>query len=169
MFTCTHSYLHSYCHVYLHTQLLTQLLPCLPAHSYLHRYCHVYLHTVTYTVTAMFTCTHSYLHSYCHVYLHTVTYTITAMFTCTPLMSTSCSLKSGSYPLVNIHCMMEPDILECPSPSACPNSCTATRNRLLPVNKQQLLSGILHNESLHLAKHFAVMTSGQYTKGNKAQ
>jgi hypothetical protein len=34
---------------------------------------------------------------------------------------------------------MEPATSECSSPSACPNSCTATRNRFRPVTMQQAM------------------------------
>lgn len=64
-------------------------------------------------------------------------YIANATFTCTPSMSSTSSTKLGSYPLLNIGCMMEPATSECSSPSTCPNSCTATRNRFRPVNMQQ--------------------------------
>jgi hypothetical protein len=39
---------------------------------------------------------------------------------------------------------MEPFTSECFSPSACPNSCSATRNRFWPANKQQTLCETNH-------------------------
>ena len=81
-----------------------------------------------------------------------VTYIVNAMFTCTLSMSSPCSIKFGSYPLLNIGCMMEPVTLEWSSPSACPNSCTATRNRFWPVNMQQAMCQVNYIISFFVIK-----------------